>query len=405
MGERARIEPGAIVGAGAVIGDGRRDRQPARGSEPREPTVRGRASARSSRSSAAIEAVDPAGCSTTCSPSRTSSATRSGARVRRASRKQDRPGGLVVCGMGGSAIGGDLAAAALGDRATRPITTVRGYALESVDRPRQPRAVRQLLGQHRGDARLLRGRRRGRRRRAWRSPPAASWPSAARAEGVPVIGVPVGHAAARGGHLHDGRRARVRRRVRRGARRCARRSTRRPRCSALATSGARARPTPRPRRSPRRCEGTRAGGPRRRAHRGASPGAGRPSSTRTPRPPPSGRELPEANHNEICGWERGRAHGAARRRLPRGPRPAPARAAPHRADRGRGRARRARRRCASRARGETPVERVLSLVMLGDLVSVYLAVLDGVDPTPVERDRALQGRARLTPGQTLTQSW
>ena len=45
--------------------------------------------------------------------------------------KEDRPGGLIVCGMGGSAIGGDLAAAALGDRATRPITTVRGYALES----------------------------------------------------------------------------------------------------------------------------------------------------------------------------------------------------------------------------------------------------------------------------------
>ncbi|MEA2455384.1 MAG: glucose/mannose-6-phosphate isomerase [Thermoleophilaceae bacterium] len=45
--------------------------------------------------------------------------------------REDRPGGLVVCGMGGSAIGGDLATAALGDRATRPITTVRGYALES----------------------------------------------------------------------------------------------------------------------------------------------------------------------------------------------------------------------------------------------------------------------------------
>src|SRR5918997_3197807 len=33
--------------------------------------------------------------------------------------------------MGGSAIGGDLAVAALGDRATRPIRTVRGYALEA----------------------------------------------------------------------------------------------------------------------------------------------------------------------------------------------------------------------------------------------------------------------------------
>ena len=34
-------------------------------------------------------------------------------------------------------------------------------------------------------------------------------------------------------------------------------------------------------------------------------------------------------------------------------------------------------------RGESAVERVLSLVLLGDLMSVYLAVLEGVDPTPV----------------------
>jgi glucose/mannose-6-phosphate isomerase len=36
------------------------------------------------------------------------------------------------------------------------------------------------------------------------------------------------------------------------------------------------------------------------------------------------------------------------------------------------------------SRGGTGVERVMSLVFLGDLVSVYLAVLRGVDPTPVE---------------------
>ncbi|MEA2351601.1 MAG: glucose/mannose-6-phosphate isomerase [Thermoleophilaceae bacterium] len=35
------------------------------------------------------------------------------------------------------------------------------------------------------------------------------------------------------------------------------------------------------------------------------------------------------------------------------------------------------------ARGETPFARVMSLVLLGDLVSVYLAVLAGEDPTPV----------------------
>jgi glucose/mannose-6-phosphate isomerase len=39
--------------------------------------------------------------------------------------------GLLVCGMGGSAIGGDLAAAAFGDRLTRPLLTVRGYELPS----------------------------------------------------------------------------------------------------------------------------------------------------------------------------------------------------------------------------------------------------------------------------------
>ncbi len=43
--------------------------------------------------------------------------------------------GLMVCGMGGSAIGGDLAAAVLGDRLIRPLLTVRGYELPSWARP------------------------------------------------------------------------------------------------------------------------------------------------------------------------------------------------------------------------------------------------------------------------------
>ena len=37
--------------------------------------------------------------------------------------------GLLVCGMGGSAIGGDLAAAALGSRLCKPLDVVRGYAV------------------------------------------------------------------------------------------------------------------------------------------------------------------------------------------------------------------------------------------------------------------------------------
>jgi glucose/mannose-6-phosphate isomerase len=39
--------------------------------------------------------------------------------------------GLMVCGMGGSAIGADLAAAVLGDRLTRPLLTMRSYGLPS----------------------------------------------------------------------------------------------------------------------------------------------------------------------------------------------------------------------------------------------------------------------------------
>jgi len=41
----------------------------------------------------------------------------------------DSPGGLIVAGMGGSAIGGRLARAILGDQASRPVLSVAGYAL------------------------------------------------------------------------------------------------------------------------------------------------------------------------------------------------------------------------------------------------------------------------------------
>jgi glucose/mannose-6-phosphate isomerase len=39
--------------------------------------------------------------------------------------------GLAICGMGGSAIGGDLAAASLGERLSGPLLTARGYELPS----------------------------------------------------------------------------------------------------------------------------------------------------------------------------------------------------------------------------------------------------------------------------------
>ena len=48
---------------------------------------------------------------------------------------RDTPGGLVVAGMGGSAIGGLLAQSALGDRASRPIVLARSYELPAWTTP------------------------------------------------------------------------------------------------------------------------------------------------------------------------------------------------------------------------------------------------------------------------------
>ena len=103
----------------------------------------------------------------------------------------DAPGGLVVCGMGGSAIGGDLAAVAFGNRLTRPLTTERGYELPFAMLP--DRAV--LCSSYSGDteetiacyeaAEAL-----GARRIV--ATTGGQLAEAARADGVPVVGLPAG---------------------------------------------------------------------------------------------------------------------------------------------------------------------------------------------------------------------
>ena len=52
-------------------------------------------------------------------------------RVETARLEAGEAAGLLVCGMGGSAIGADLAAAVLGERLTKPLAVVRGYSLPS----------------------------------------------------------------------------------------------------------------------------------------------------------------------------------------------------------------------------------------------------------------------------------
>ena len=48
-------------------------------------------------------------------------------------------------------------------------------------------------------------------------------------------------------------------------------------------------------------------------------------------------------------------------------------------------------------RGESRLERVLSQVLLGDLVSLYLAALEGVDPMSVEAIDRLKEELRGKP--------
>jgi glucose/mannose-6-phosphate isomerase len=297
-------------------------------------------------------------------------------------RPADLPGGLVVCGMGGSAIGGDLAAAALGDRATRPIVTVRGYALESWTPPE----TLVLCASYSGDteetlACFDAAGAAGARRVALGT--GGSLAAAAREEEVPVIGVPAGMQP-RAAVLY----------MTVGALECAALCGAAPALhSEIDTATALLE---------RLVEEWGPDSPpdslaKRVAHEltatvpvvhGAGPTVAvarrwRSQINENAKAAAFATELPEANHNEICGWERGRRtaplagvfledpdqHPRVRDRIDLTAKEVERTGAPA---------------IHLQARGDSRLERVLSLVLLGDLVSVYLAVLDGVDPTPVE---------------------
>jgi glucose/mannose-6-phosphate isomerase len=105
--------------------------------------------------------------------------------------------------------------------------------------------------------------------------------------------------------------------------------------------------------------------------------------------------LPEADHNEICGWEAATACGTfaavfledvehrpeIRRRVD-----ITARAALNAGVRV----------ARVTARGTTRLERVLSLVLLGDLVSLYLAVLRETDPVEIRAIHELKAALAVT---------
>ena len=129
---------------------------------------------------------------------------------------------VVVLGMGGSGVAGDLLAAIAGPFMPVPVVVVEGLRA-AVLRQRRHAGVRHVvLGQHRGDRR--RGDDGGQRRRPHRGrhPGRASWPSAAARWGAPVVpiadDIPQPRAGlGRAGHAAD-RRARAHRPVPRAPR-------------------------------------------------------------------------------------------------------------------------------------------------------------------------------------------
>jgi len=294
----------------------------------------------------------------------------------------DAPGGLIVAGMGGSAIGGALARAALGDRASRPIVLARGYALPAWATPdttvlcssysgntEETLAVYEAAGAL-GARRIV-------------ATTGGKLAEAARAESVPVIPLPGGFQpraavayalvvalevagiCGAGDRLHaeiDVAAAHAERLVEEWG----------PdgREDSLAKTLARG------------LHGT--------VPQIAGAGLTAPIAYRwktqfneNAKTPCFAHELPELDHNEIVGWHGARElgrfsavflddsdlHPRIRQRieLTRGLIAAEA-AATYRIE----------------SVGANQTERLISLVLVGDLVSLYVAVLRGVDPTPVE---------------------
>ena len=295
---------------------------------------------------------------------------------------QEAPGGLVVAGMGGSGIGASLAVAALGDRALRPMFVTRGYGLPPWTTP--DTAV--LCASYSGEteetlAAFEAAGALGARRIVCST--GGTLAADARAEGVPVIPMPGGfqpraavgyglvvalEVAALSGvadSLHteiDVAAAHAEALVARWGPESPEDST----AKALA-----------------------------RALQGTVPviaGAGltapiayrwKTQFNENAKSPAFASELPELDHNEIVGWKRspglGRLsavflddsdlHPRVRRRIELtrmliGDAAAASELV--------------------QTEGETRTERLVSLVLLGDLVTLYLAVLDGLDPAEID---------------------
>ena len=297
-------------------------------------------------------------------------------------RRLEGPTPLIVCGMGGSAIGGDLAAAVLGDRLLAPLHTIRGYELPSWTMPGSYVMCASYSGNTEETLACYEA------AGALGAPRVAvttggRLAEAARADGVPVIPLP-------GGLQPRAAVAYMLVSVLEVAAYVDAAPAVRTEIDAACAS---------------LTELTREWGPEadsdslakrvaQRGHRttlciyGAGPTGPVANRWKTQvnenaKMPAFAAELPEADHNELVGWESASEHGSTLAVFLEDSDQHP----------------RVRQRIELTAgliepqaagivrlesRGSTAVERVMSLVLLGDLVSIYLAVLKGIDPTPVD---------------------
>jgi glucose/mannose-6-phosphate isomerase len=294
----------------------------------------------------------------------------------------DSPGGIIVAGMGGSAIGGELARAILGDHASRPLITARAYGLP----PWTTNETTVVCASYSGNteetltcyeaAGVI-----GARRVAVTS--GGKLAELARADGVPVIPLAGGYQPRAAvayltiAVLEVAALAGV------GPRMNSEIDVAAEHLEELVVAW-----------GPEGADDSEAKRLARALH-GTVPviaGAGlttpiayrwKTQVNENAKAPAYALELPELDHNEIAGWAAAPSfgrfsavflddcdmHPRVRKRVELTARLiAPGAAGVHRVE----------------SRGQTTVERVFSLILLGDLVSVYLAALRGIDPGPVE---------------------
>jgi glucose/mannose-6-phosphate isomerase len=284
--------------------------------------------------------------------------------------------GVLVCGVGGSAIGGDLAVAALGDRLSAPLLTVRGYRLPSWATPQWTVLCSSYSGKTEETSACFAAAEALGVRRVVAST-GGSLVESARAAGDPVIGLP--------GLLPTPRTAVAYMFV--CAVEVAAASRIAPRIAAEVESAAVFLEACRDDLRHRAGEVAAAIGERVPVVYGAGPTAAAARRWKTQvnenaKLPAFASELPEADHNEICIWEAPSAAGLAavlledRDQHPRESLRFELTAAEVKRDGATA--------IRIEAAGESRTERLLWTVMLGDLVSLELASARGVDPLPIE---------------------